>query len=319
MPSASVPVRFIYRSKSMIPLLTIIEGAGLWREEGIDVQHFELSDDAEAAEVELFDGQIDFIFGNHLSPYLRLSQGQPIVCLAQSENTNDIWVATRPDVTDLSMLSGKRILLDPLFDADGSFCGHLDGTRLLLLEMHGVNTSELDYLNPKSISDHAEAVREGEADACFVSPDSHADALRAGLRIHEIPPLPMVHSVTFTTSLRRLEADDNLAQRVIRVLLRGTHFLKTRKADTLELWKKPIAPFRTGHLERLTAHYDDLIEGWETHLYPRAESIINAHRLACMVYPQAKQVNPLELWDLHALRQVHDSGFTAKLWASDGR
>ena len=64
----------------MIPLLTVIDGAGLWREEGIDVRHFESSDDPLDAEEQLFDGRIDFIFGNHLSPYLRLTQGKPIVC-----------------------------------------------------------------------------------------------------------------------------------------------------------------------------------------------------------------------------------------------
>ena len=43
--------------------------------------------------------------------------------------------------------------------------------------------------------------------------------------------------------------------------------------------------------------------------YPRAEALINVHKLSCMVYPEARTVNPLELWDTQTLRRLYDTGY----------
>ena len=37
-------------------------------------------------EILKFDGKIDFISGNHITPYARVGQGKPIVCLASPSN-----------------------------------------------------------------------------------------------------------------------------------------------------------------------------------------------------------------------------------------
>ena len=38
------------------------------------------------------------------------------------------------------------------------------------------------------------------------------------------------------------------------------------------------------------------------------------HKLACMVYPEAKTVNPLELWDTQTLRSLHSTGYVDELY-----
>jgi len=38
------------------------------------------------------------------------------------------------------------------------------------------------------------------------------------------------------------------------------------------------------------------------------------HKLACMVYPEAKTVNPLELWDTQTLRKIHSTGYVDNLY-----
>jgi hypothetical protein len=309
MTAKTVPVRFVFRSQSMIPVLTVAQGARFWEREEIDVREFAPQDDPITAEEDLFAGRIDWIFGNHLSPYVRMVEGRPIACLASSENWATNWVATRPDITELRDLAGKRIVGQPLMRPDGEFSGHATGNRILMLELHGVDTRRLEYVEPRDAKADAAAVLAGQADAAFVAPERSEPAVAAGLRVHKPAPMPMVHSLTFTTTLERTSRDDDLAGRVIRVLLRAIHHLKTRKAETLELWKRPVAPFRPGQVERLSAHYEEMAEEFQGDLYPRAESILNAHRLASMVYPGAEKANPIALWDLHPLRDVHRSGF----------
>lgn len=241
---------------------------------------------------------------------MRIAQGHPIVCLAQTENWWETHVATRPEIADLPQLNGKRIATAPLL-TDGKFCGHASGNRILVLELNGVDPAKVRYVTEKGSK--TELVRTGKADACFVAPERSEEAIAAGLRIHRLAPLAMVHSVTFTSTVPRIAREDGLAGRVIRVLLAATHFLKTRKDETVELWRKPVASFRPGQYERLVASYEDMVHEYESTLYPRAESILNAHRLASMVYPGATDANPMCLWDLRPLHEVHRSGFLRSL------
>jgi ABC-type nitrate/sulfonate/bicarbonate transport system substrate-binding protein len=305
----TIPVRFIYRSESMVPLLTIMDKAGLWEREGIDVKNFAFSDDPLDAEEQLLDGGIDFIFGNHVSPYMRLAQGHQMVCLAQTENWMHQWIATAPNVPEISMLTGKRMVGVPLRNEKGKFTGHQNGNRILILELQGAETQTIEFISQKSVGNAVEAVRDGKAEACWVSPDHPEKAIEAGLVLHRLTPLPMVHSITYTTSTERLDQHDGLETKLMKVLVDATHFLKTRKEETLELMKSPFGPMREGGMEELLEHYDEVANEYSTKLLPRAEAIINVHKLACMVYPEAKTVNPMELWDVSVLRNMFKTGY----------
>ncbi|MPZ15917.1 MAG: hypothetical protein GEU73_16095 [Chloroflexi bacterium] len=50
------------------------------------------------AEAALFDGRVDVVAGNHISPYAKVAQGKPIVCLASPGNwgREESQVRTRP-------------------------------------------------------------------------------------------------------------------------------------------------------------------------------------------------------------------------------
>jgi ABC-type nitrate/sulfonate/bicarbonate transport system substrate-binding protein len=298
----------------MIALLSIMSGARLWEQEGIDVRDFEFTDDPLGAEELLVGGEIDFIFGNHVSPYMRLAHGYPLVCLAQTENWEHIWFATAPDITSLSMLQGKRVVSPPLIIENDEFAGHAFGSRLLALELQGIDTGKLQYVRPEAVNSPIDAIREGKADVCAISPERAERATKAGLRVHELPPMGMVHSITFTTTMPRILKQPELAERVIRTLARSIYYFRTRREETLALLDNPVMPFAPGRLERLAEEYDEQAAAYEASLYPRAEAILNVHRLSSMAYEESRKVNPMELWNVHPLRQVHLSGFFEQLY-----
>ena len=132
--------------------------------------------------------------------------------------------------------------------------------------------------------------------------------------------MPMVHSITFTTTQPRLRQEADFAERIMKVLVDATAYFKTRKDESLELLKNPIAPFRgEGDYQQLAANYEEVAAEYDTKAYPRAEAIINVHKLACMVYPEAKAVNPLELWDTQTLRHIHSTGYVDSLYGGKER
>ena len=310
MATKNLDVRFVFRSPSMIELMTIMEREGLWENHGVDVRLLEFSNDASRDEERLFSGDIDFILGDHVSPYKRIVEGHPMVCLGQTVNYENLWVATTQEITSLSMLTGKRVVGNPLW-TNGRHIGHNEGTKVLFLSMHGVDITQVDWVGGTSRDRlapeprvPAEAVRDGLADACFIQP-RRADAVReAGLRVHEFPPFPMIKNMTLTSMLPSLLKDSELARRVIHVMTEATEFFIANREETLTMLRDPVAPLADGHVDRLASRYDERAAEYEPTLFPNPEGIVNVHRLSCMLYPEVKQMNPLELWDLRLLHEV---------------
>ena len=311
MATKPLDVRFVFRSISMVELLTIMERAGLWEKHGVDVRLLDKSSDPEACEERLFSGDVDFILGNHVTPYKRIAEGHPMVCLAQTVNYDDLWLATTQEITSLAMLTGRRVVGDPLWGADGSPVAHSPGTRVLFLSMHGVDISQVDWVGGRSQDPAAparraplEAVRDGLADACFIESRRGEAAREAGLRVHEFPPFPMIHNMTLTGLLPPVLEDSERARRIVRVLMEATEFFISNREETLSMLRDPVYPLPDGYVDRVASRYDERIAEYEPTLFPDPQAILNIHRLSGMLYPDVRQVNPLALWDLRLLHEV---------------
>ena len=304
MADKNIPIRFTFRSPPMIEMLTIMERKGFWERYGLDVRRCEFLNDARGSEELLFADEIDLIFGNHLTPYWRIHNGYPMVCLAQTINDWHSWIATSQDVETIADLQGKRVVGRRLFADDGHI-GHENGNRLLQLEILGVDTERVDWVDPASVEDQIGAVRDGLADGIFLSPRRGDAARTAGLRVHELPPMPMIHNMTLTTMLPRVQTQPEFAHKIINAMLDAAEFFVANPGETVELLHDPISPFPERDMERLETRYDERAAEYDISLYPHAESIVNVHRLAAMCYPEVASVNPLELWDLRPLREVH--------------
>ena len=310
MVTKKVDLRFTFRSPSMIELLTIMESGGLWEKHGVDVRLLEYSVDATRDEERLFSGDIDFILGDHVSPYKRIVDGYPMVCLGQTVNFENLWVATTQEITALPMLTGKRVVGSPLW-SNGHHIAHNAGTRVLFLSMQGVDIDQVDWVESPPRDRLAaergnpfDMVREGKADACFISP-RHGDAAReAGLRVYEFPPFPMIKNMTLTSMMPKLLKDSDLPKRVIHVMTEATEFFLANREETLGMLEDPVSPLPEGHLARLAARYDERAAEYEPTLFPNPQGIVNVHRLSGMLYPEVRDMNPLQLWDLRLLHEV---------------
>jgi hypothetical protein len=99
----SMEIRGLYRSHSHLPIWEVMDTAGIWAQVSLKVS-FEYCGSSEAAEKALFCGDVDFISGNHISPYLLVRRGQPIVSLTSPSNSVDDRLVTRFPVKAVSEL-----------------------------------------------------------------------------------------------------------------------------------------------------------------------------------------------------------------------
>src|ERR1051325_876862 len=121
MAQRKIKIRGVYRSASHLPMWEVLKEAGIWEKVGLDLSSFDycaMPPDAEAA---LFKGDIDFISGDHLTPYGLVVKGKPIVSLASPVNGQNACVASRASLGSIQDLRGKRIADTPMEGRDGGF------------------------------------------------------------------------------------------------------------------------------------------------------------------------------------------------------
>jgi len=305
MAQRKMKIRGVYRSGSHLPIWEVLQEAGIWEKVGLNLVSFDYCAMPPDAEKALFKGDIDFISGDHLTPYGLVVQGKPIVSIASPVNGQNASIASQQPLNSIQDLRGKRIADTPMEGRNGGF-HHGRGNHMMYLIRAGIGINEVQWIEDESSDAQFEALKSGKADARFISGTGERYK-ELGLHVLTLGPLPMINGPTLTTSYTVLHKKKELGERLVKAMVLGIHFSKTKREKTekiLEnLSKKKGDSFQYRSLERMPKKP-----------YPDPQGVINAYELGCIKSPEAKQLSPLALWDLHYLRKLDNSGFIDKLY-----
>ncbi|NIO10148.1 MAG: hypothetical protein GTO40_19940 [Deltaproteobacteria bacterium] len=312
-----VEAKVIYRSNhSQLSLITIMERAGIWDQLGVDVTRMELKRNATEAEEELLSGRCNVIFGCHITPHVRVINGDPLVCMAQAVNVaEDMLVSTEP-VGDLAELKGKNLAEEKLCNEHGHLNGHPRGTHELYLRDAGISSDMMGIQAPTKEKSSVQLLLDGKADAFFTNATREAECKRLGLYTKVMPVFPMVNSITLTSTVPYVQDNPELYRRMTKGLALGIAFIHKEKEKTLEALGGQVAD-RLGIKDddELEQYYQKLLNILNPRLCPDYQSLYNAYRIAEIVYPVVKEKgNPVKLWDLHYVRQLEAEGFFDKIY-----
>jgi ABC-type nitrate/sulfonate/bicarbonate transport system substrate-binding protein len=306
-------IRAYYRSHSHLPIWEVMDKAGMWDRVGLKVS-FEFCDSSSAAEKALFDGSVDFVSGNHISPYLLVRRGQPIVSLTSPSNSvNDKLVARFP-IGQVSELRGKRIGDTTLVDSIGGY-HHPRGNHMLYVLRGGLRLDEVEWVelsesNKEFQAMQLEVVKAGKVDAIFVTGGTD-NFEQAGLHVLPLDPLPMINGPTLTSTLTTLQKKSGLAERLVKAQVMGIHFVRTRRGATEDI----LEGLRRRVPEAKNVGYRSVAKLLPKP-YPDHEAVANAYKLCCLKTPETEEMSPIALWDLHYLRELDNSGFIDALYAN---
>ena len=310
MAQRKLKVRGVYRSGSHLPIWEVLQQAGIWEKAGIELVGFEYCAKPPDAERSLFKGDIDFISGDHLTPYALVAQGKPIVSIASPVNGQNASVASHQPLQSIQDLRGKRITDTPMEGRDGGF-HHGRGNHMMYLIRAGIGIDDVKWVEHEDSEAQFEALKAGDADARFIS--GTGDRYKeAGFHVLPLGPLPMINGPTLTTSYTVLEKKKGLGERLVKALVLGIHFAKTQRAKTERILEKLNK--RTGESYSYRS-----FERMPKKPYPDPQGVINAYDLGCIKSPEAREISPLALWDLHYLRELDNSGFIDKLYMRSAR
>ncbi len=297
-----MPVRVVYRSRPIqYPLIAAMNKCNAWERAGLDLTYMDFVYGPSESDPMLIDGKVDFIFGSHITPYLHRSKGVPMVYVGQVVNWCDEWLVSSKPIHNLADLSGKVIA-----DESTTLPNHPFGNRLLYLKRGGLELSQVDFLETGRKSPAYLAVAEGKADAAIISPPHDNDARELGLHVVPLPWLPMIYATTLLTMWDRTQERPELVRRIIQAVRYGVRFFKTEKKQMEKLMEDTIGPELGIHKDTyLQSLYQRNCLLLDESLYPRVDAIENAFRIANMMqHDLHEKVNPMELWDVHFLREV---------------
>ncbi len=317
-------VTFPYRAGAHLALLHVVGQSGSWEKHGLDVD-YERHISSTDAHKSVTTGAVDFVGGNHVSPYAHSARGSNWVYLGQTCNTVNHRLCVRPD----SGIHGIQDLKEKKIGTRGS---HPELNDWLFLKQRGldVDRDDVELVNqvkiPKGEMDAApgqeanerrdkwEWVKSGHVDATFLTPPKSMMAEKAGLKIIDIEPLPMIHFTTLSTSQALVEKHPDMVERFIKGLLEGIAFFKREPEKSRAIMKEYHTSEGEMDDEMVNVVYSELAQSLDPKLYPSMAAIDNVYQEAVRQDKDAKRINPLALWDLHFVKRLDDSGFTDSLY-----
>ncbi len=335
-------IYFPYRSSTHLPFLHVVAESGAWEKYGLDVEYNKRIS-AHDAHDKVMKGDIQFVGGNHISPYGHRARGDKWVYLAQTVNSvpgRKLVVRADSKINKIEDLREKVV---------GSRGVHPKYNDWLQLKQHGLDTDRDEvavvdqYLARsgqntrevvKVVGASARALQEEnknanaedetepiwkwilnkKVDAAFLQVPQCLFGEQAGLKVIDIEPFPMIYFTTISSGMRFVEKHPDIVDRFLRAMIEGVHFFKSRPEQVIEILQKRYTNdgVMNDNIAKLT--YASMAETLEPRLFPTTAAIANVYLQGIREDKDAAKVNPMELWDLHYLRQIDDSGFVDDLY-----
>ena len=320
-------VAFPYRSSSHLPLLHVISESGAWEKHGLQVD-YDHGISAGEAHRAVPAGDVEFVGGNHVSTYAHRARGDSWVYLGQTMNYVNTALCVRPD----SGINGIADLYEKKVGTRGSHPGLNDW---LYLKQRGLDTDrdQVELINqlkhkkgdmdPVKGAESAEPlyewVKKGKVDAAFLTQPAASFAKKAGLKLIDVEPLPMIWFTTVSSSLKFVEKHPDLVERFIKGIIEGIAFFKTQRDKSIKIIQTRYTKEGKLSKEFATLTYESLAHTLEPKLFPAMQSIANVYQEALRQDKDAHKINPMELWDFHYIRKIDDSGFVRNLYGKNKR
>ena len=287
----------------------IMNDAGLYKEEGLDVDTIYIASSPIAAKATLA-GEIVISAQNSQVIADSGLQGADLVAIGAAVNIVPFYVMTVPEINKVSDLKGKTIGVSR-FGAATDF-----GMRMFLAK-HGLAAHrDVAFIQIGGMPEIAAALSKKIIAAApmsypmvYVAEQGGAKVL-ANLAKDEIP---FVH-LTLTTTKRFLKDKRPQAKAFLRAYGKAMHFLYNRQAESLAIFAKYSKIKDQKMLEGSLKYGYEFME--KVPFVKRAGFQVTLDEIG-RTNSKAKQARPEQFFDNSIVQELVDEGFFARLWGKN--
>lgn len=299
-------IRIGYAARAVahsIPFLT--NEAGLFREEGLQVEVVRTS--GSVAPMVLLSGDADFSI---MSAFLMIpvsDKSGDVVMLGGFSRYASMNLVSRPEIHSAKELKGKILGLQRPGDA-------YEKNAAIALRHLGLEPGKdvkLLYLGSNEVM--WPALDSGKVAATMISPPATLFARKAGMNfLVNLFDLKVEYQGSTIATRRSVVRDyPHLTRRVVRAIVRGIHFFKTRREETLAILSKFLRNDNRESLEEAWRHYSVQIPAKPYAVESAVQAVLN--HLADRE-PRFAQRRPSEFIDSGPLSELDRSGFIDRLY-----
>jgi hypothetical protein len=258
----------------------------------------------DAYEAALFNGAADIIIEHLEYLYDEAVKGKKVLIFCAPSKGGGLDLVVRPEVRSVEELRGQTMAVR----SHGQPYAVTLWLRMLGLEKDVATL----IVHDKDVGRWGQwkKVVSGECVATFMSPLYLPEALNAGLKIIEVPDIPIVGQFAQACLAEFGRKNDAVMRAYVQSVLHALVWLTHRPGEALAT----LAPELKACMEiaddsELKRRFDAVVTGLKIRPYPTLQAIANTYEIAVMEYPDAKGLNPLSLWDLHWVKDLDDGGF----------
>src|SRR3954469_8672073 len=216
-------VKFPYRSARHLALLHVVNESGAWKKQNLSVEYDSYVDPEEAHQL-LKNGKVQFIGGNHITPYIKRASGDDWIYVGQTANYIGQALVVKKDskIRRLEDLRGKKL------GARGSGGPHTWLNAWLTLKKSGLENS-VEIVRVFKRGRMWRGVQAGEYDAAMIGRPDDLSARRDGMRTIGLPLLPMVVFTTVSSTGTFVRENGPLVTRFLKGLAAGIKYFKANR------------------------------------------------------------------------------------------
>jgi len=228
-------------------------------------------------------------------------QGHNVVLVAAVENKYDLIVFTRPGITQLEQLRGKRIGIT-------GFNSATHYASIIVARHINADIKELTLIPAGLDTERITSVTTGVLDATYVATSAAPLARKAGLtEIVSVGDLGVeVQGNGFATSRAYIASNRDTVKNALKGFVEAIYFIYANKKETQRVFAKYM---RSNNPEVLEDSYNGYIKSIPKKPYPTLKGIQFMLDVLTPTLPQAKNFKPEQFVDLSFLQELEKEGF----------
>ncbi len=232
-------------------------------------------------------------------------QGHNLVLTAAVETKYDLIVFSRPGITQLEQLKGKKIGIT-------GFNSATHYGSIILARHLGVDLKEFTLIPAGLDTERIASVQSGVIDATYLSSSAAPLGRRAGLVEHvSIGDLGVeVQGNGFATSRAYIASNRETVRSALRGFVEAIYFVYGNKAATQKVFAKYM---RTNDPAVLEDSYNGYIKSIPKKPYPTLKGIQFMLDVLAPTLPNAKNFKPEQFVDLSFLQEMEKDGFFSEM------
>ena len=232
-------------------------------------------------------------------------QGHNVVLVAAVETRYDLIIFTRPGITQLEQLKGKRLGIT-------GFNSATHYASIILARHLNAELKEFALIPAGLDTERIASVNSGVLDATFIATSGAPFARRAGLNeLVQIGDLGVeVQGNGFATSRAYIASNRDTVKSAIKGFVEAIYFIYANKKESQRVFAKYMRSNDTAVLED---SYNGYIKSIPKKPYPTLKGIQFMLDVLAPTLPQAKNFKPEQFVDLSFLQELEKEGFFAEM------